>query len=62
MGKKTQQNFFTIDSTKCNIKMTISITKNNGAPIERYSAKNKPTNIPYLSRSHKCTLTKTKLR
>ena len=27
MGKKTQQNFFTIDSTKYNVKMYLSITK-----------------------------------
>ena len=28
--------------------MKISITKKNGAPIERYSAKHRPTYKPYL--------------
>ena len=45
-GKKTQQNFFTIDSTKYNVKMKISFTKKNGAPTERYSAQHKPTYKP----------------
>ena len=40
--------------------MKISITKKNGAPTKRTSAKHKPTNRPYLDLSHKCALTKRK--
>ena len=43
MRKKTLQNFFTIDSTKYNVKMQHYATKKNGTPTKKSSAMHKPT-------------------